>query len=154
MKCAIKYTQITQESQSEHKPKMRLPLGFPLTGIHIKMNCSDLILLQYIPTLPEVLNGNFAKFVFYIILIIYFVILEMGTYGIVMVVVAVCLTILITLIFIEETIRLYKRWPLQTYCLTIASLAVFPVSLVISYSSFLNLLLPNRLHRFVFYSPF
>ncbi|KAI1283184.1 Organic solute transporter subunit alpha [Halotydeus destructor] len=89
----------------------RLPFGFPLTAIHIKgtLNCTDLIEFQYVPTLPEVLE-------------------VMGPSGIVMISLACLFPVLITGVFIEEAIKLYKRWPLQIYCLTLAALAVFPIS--------------------------
>jgi uncharacterized membrane protein len=51
----------------------------------------------------------------------------MGRLGDLMLIIGGLITILTFIIFIEETIRLFRKWPLRSYCTTVGTLAVFPV---------------------------
>lgn len=54
--------------------------------------------------------------------------IEFGKFGTLMLTVCCMLTLLVIAIFVEESIILFRRWPLRSYCHTMAILAVFPVS--------------------------
>ncbi|KAH9395335.1 hypothetical protein TYRP_020900 [Tyrophagus putrescentiae] len=86
-----------------------------------QLDCDDLIKHQYLPTLPSVLA-------------------EFGKFGTLMLTVCCMLTLLVIAIFVEESIILFRRWPLRSYCHTMAILAVFPISCI---CFFLTMLIPR-----------
>ncbi|CAG2101460.1 unnamed protein product [Medioppia subpectinata] len=73
-----------------------------------RLNCNELVSIQYIPTLPMVLT-------------------EMGQLGTFLIAISGIVTIIIGLIFIEGSVRLYRNWPLKSYCIAVATIAVFPI---------------------------
>ncbi|CAG2171441.1 unnamed protein product [Oppiella nova] len=64
----------------------------------------------------------------------------MGRLGTFLVVISGVITIIIGLIFIEGTVRLYRSWPLKSYCIAVATIAVFPIA---SLCFLLSILMPR-----------